>query len=115
MWTVIYVSDNFGRWPSHHDELVDIGLKGSYSELEEPVCPAEESLSVVKARHSIFFQTPLECLLLQQNGISRIVLCGQVTKQCVLYSALDVHIRHFEVSWSATPSSTSIPTLPPPH
>ena len=59
--------------------------------------PDEESLFVVKARHSIFFQTPLEYLL-QKNGIGRIVLCGQVTEQCVLYSALDAHIRHFEVT-----------------
>ena len=94
---VIYVNDNFGRWRSHHDELLDIALKGPYSELVEPVRPDEESLFVVKARHSIFFQTPLEYLL-RQNGISRIVLCGQVTEQCVLYSALDAHIRHFEVT-----------------
>ncbi len=26
------------------------------------------------------------------------VLCGQVTEQCILYSALDAHIRHFDVS-----------------
>ncbi|GAA2466624.1 hypothetical protein GCM10010388_68580 [Streptomyces mauvecolor] len=26
------------------------------------------------------------------------VLCGQVTEQCVLYSALDAHIRHLKVT-----------------
>ena len=26
------------------------------------------------------------------------VLCGQVTEQCVLYSALDAHIRHLNVT-----------------
>ncbi len=26
------------------------------------------------------------------------VLCGQVTEQCVLYSALDAHIRHLRVT-----------------
>ncbi|WP_460112418.1 cysteine hydrolase family protein [Streptomyces platensis] len=25
------------------------------------------------------------------------MLCGQVTEQCVLYSALDAHIRHLNV------------------
>jgi nicotinamidase-related amidase len=29
--------------------------------------------------------------------VQRVVLCGQVTEQCVLYSALDAHIRHLEV------------------
>jgi nicotinamidase-related amidase len=51
---------------------------------------------VVKVRHSIFFQTPLEYLL-SQEGIDRLVLVGQVTEQCVLYSALDAHVRHLEV------------------
>jgi len=50
----------------------------------------------VKARHSVFFETPLEYFLRQQD-IDRLVLTGQVTEQCVLYSALDAHIRHFDV------------------
>ncbi|MEU2823460.1 isochorismatase family protein [Streptomyces bacillaris] len=47
---------------------------------------------VVKARHSIFYETPLSYLL-SQLGADHVVLCGQVTEQCVLYSALDAHIR----------------------
>jgi nicotinamidase-related amidase len=94
---VIYVNDNFGRWRSHHDELAATALKGPYADLVEPVLPDAESLFVVKARHSIFFQTPLEYLL-QQNGVTRVALCGQVTEQCVLYSALDAHIRHLDVT-----------------
>ncbi|MGP4000112.1 cysteine hydrolase family protein [Streptomyces sp. 8N706] len=94
---VIYVNDNFGRWRSHHDEILDVALRGSHADLVEPVRPDDRSLFVVKARHSIFYQTPLEYLLSQQ-GISRIVLSGQVTEQCVLYSALDAHIRHLTVA-----------------
>ncbi|MER6142100.1 isochorismatase family cysteine hydrolase [Streptomyces sparsogenes] len=94
---VIYVNDNFGRWRSHHDELLDTALSGPHADLVEPVRPDADSLFVVKARHSIFFQTPLEYLLSQQ-GIDRVVLCGQVTEQCVLYSALDAHIRHLRTS-----------------
>ncbi len=26
------------------------------------------------------------------------MLCGQVTEQCILYSALDAYVRHFEVA-----------------
>ncbi|SFF59037.1 Isochorismatase family protein [Actinacidiphila alni] len=59
--------------------------------------PDDDSLFVVKARHSIFYQTPLEYLL-QENGIGHVALCGQATEQCVLYSALDAHIRHFDVT-----------------
>ncbi|SNT55884.1 cysteine hydrolase family protein [Actinacidiphila glaucinigra] len=89
---VIYVNDNFGRWRSHHDEILDMALAGPHADLVEPVKPDADSLFVVKARHSIFFQTPLEYLLDRQN-VGHLVLCGQVTEQCVLYSALDAHIR----------------------
>ncbi|KUH38758.1 MULTISPECIES: isochorismatase family cysteine hydrolase [Streptomyces] len=93
---VIYVNDNFGEWRSHHGELLDTALAGPHADLVEPLRPDDSSLFVVKARHSIFFETPLTYLLHQQ-GIERLVLCGQVTEQCVLYSSLDAHIRHFEV------------------
>ncbi|MFD8324511.1 cysteine hydrolase family protein [Streptomyces lydicus] len=94
---VIYVNDNFGLWRSHHDELLDTVLSSPHADLVEPVRPDEKSLFVVKARHSIFYQTPLEYLL-RQRDIETVVLCGQVTEQCVLYSALDAHIRHFSVT-----------------
>ncbi|MFF7073280.1 isochorismatase family cysteine hydrolase [Streptomyces pseudovenezuelae] len=94
--TVIYVNDNFGEWRSHHGELLQQALAGPHADLVEPVKPDGSSLFVLKARHSVFFETPLSYLLRQQD-IERLVLCGQVTEQCVLYSALDAHIRHFEV------------------
>jgi nicotinamidase-related amidase len=94
---VIYVNDNFGRWRSHHGELLDAALAGRHPELVEPVVPDEDSLFVVKARHSIFYETPLHYLL-GQLGVQHLVLCGQVTEQCILYSALDAHIRHVDVS-----------------
>ncbi len=93
---VIYVNDNFGEWRSHHGEILDKALSGPHSRLVEPLKPDDSSLFVVKARHSVFFETPLTYLLHQQ-GIDRLVLCGQVTEQCVLYSALDAHIRHLKV------------------
>ncbi|MFC9731881.1 isochorismatase family cysteine hydrolase [Streptomyces roseolus] len=93
---VIYVNDNFGRWRSHHGEILQAALSGRHRDLVEPIAPDEEALFVVKARHSAFYETPL-AYLLGQLGVRRVVLCGQVTEQCVLYSALDAHIRHYEV------------------
>jgi nicotinamidase-related amidase len=93
---VIWVNDNFGAWRSNRDELVASARRGPYADLVEPIVPGPDSLFVVKVRHSVFFQTPLEYLLAQE-GIDRLVLVGQVTEQCVLYSALDAHIRHLEV------------------
>ena len=51
---------------------------------------------MVKARHSIFYQTPLEYLLGQED-VGSLILTGQVTEQCILYSALDGYISHFGV------------------
>ncbi len=93
---VIYVNDNFGHWRSNRDELVEEALRGDHRHLVEPITPDARSLFVVKARHSIFYQTPLEYLLSQEE-IDRVVLTGQVTEQCILYSALDAYIRHLEV------------------
>jgi nicotinamidase-related amidase len=93
----IYVNDNFGAWRSSREELVETALRGEHSRLVEPLAPPDDALFVVKARHSIFFQTPLEYLLAQE-GVDRVVLIGQVTEQCILYSALDAYIRHLAVT-----------------
>ncbi|MEV7108442.1 cysteine hydrolase family protein [Streptomyces atroolivaceus] len=94
---VIYVNDNFGEWRSHHGEIVETTMSGPHRELVRPVLPDDDSLFVVKARHSIFYETPLSYLL-SQLDVHRVVLTGQVTEQCVLYSALDAHIRHLAVT-----------------
>jgi nicotinamidase-related amidase len=93
----IYVNDNFGAWKSDREDLIESALHGRRGDLVEPLVPRDEALFVVKARHSIFFQTPLEYLL-GQEGVDRLVLTGQVTEQCILYSALDAYIRHLEIA-----------------
>ena len=93
----IYVNDNFGAWNSNRDELLRSALEGRFRHLVEPIAPGDDALFVVKARHSIFFQTPLEYLLGQEE-VDRVVLIGQVTEQCILYSALDAYIRHLEIA-----------------
>src|SRR5215218_9635069 len=93
---VIYVNDNFGQWRSDQDALVKDALAGEHASLVEPIVPDDDAMFVVKARHSIFYETPLEYLL-RQEEIEDVVLTGQATEQCILYSALDAHIRHIPV------------------
>jgi nicotinamidase-related amidase len=88
----IYVNDNFGQWLSERQRLVDEALSGEYARLVETIKPSDEALFIVKARHSIFYGTPLDYIL-DTEGIDEIVLSGQVTEQCILYSALDAHVR----------------------
>jgi nicotinamidase-related amidase len=93
----IYVNDNHGDWSAARAELSERALRGAAPELVEPILPEPELPFVVKARHSIFYETQLEYLL-RQEEVDRILLTGQVTEQCILYSALDAYVRHFDVS-----------------
>ena len=94
---IIYVNDNYGDWNSSQEELAEAALDGRRPELVEPILPPADADFVLKARHTIFYMTPLEYLL-SQKGIGHVVLAGQVTEQCILYSALDAYVRHLRVS-----------------
>jgi len=93
---VVYVNDNYGDWSSSAEELARAATEGEHPELVEPILPRAGHSFVVKARHSTFYETPLEYLL-DQMGVGRLVLSGQVTEQCILYSALDAYVRRFDV------------------
>jgi nicotinamidase-related amidase len=94
---VIYVNDNYGDWNSSHEELAQRALDGRRPDLVEPLLPPDAADFVIKARHTIFYMTPLEYLL-SQKEIGHVVLAGQVTEQCILYSALDAYVRHLRVT-----------------
>jgi nicotinamidase-related amidase len=92
-----YVNDCFGNWSANAHSLREQALAGRAPELVEPIMPRDDDPFVIKARHSIFYQSQVEYML-RQEGVTRIVLIGQVTEQCILYSALDGYVRHFEVA-----------------
>jgi nicotinamidase-related amidase len=94
--TVVYVNDNHDDWSAGRDELVSWAMSGADPELIEPIVPRDDFAFVLKARHSGFYETQLDYLLRRQR-IDRLVLAGQVTEQCILYSALDAYIRHYDV------------------
>jgi nicotinamidase-related amidase len=94
---VIYVNDNYGDWNSSQEELTRRAKGGRRPDLVEPILPPPDADFVIKARHTIFYMTPLEYLL-SEKGIEHVVLAGQVTEQCILYSALDAYVRRLELS-----------------
>jgi nicotinamidase-related amidase len=94
---LVYVNDNYGDWNSSAEELADRAQSGRHPELVEPLLPIGDSAFVVKARHSAFYATLLEYIL-ESEGVGRIVLTGQATEQCILYTALDAYVRHFQVT-----------------
>jgi nicotinamidase-related amidase len=93
---VVYVNDNHGDWAAGRAELVEAARRGADRALIDPIVPPGDAPLVIKARHSIFYSTAAEYLL-RQCGCERLILTGQVTEQCILYSALDAYVRHFDV------------------
>ena len=94
---IVYVNDNYGDWSAGRPEIVERAIAGRARDLVEPIAPADGTWFISKARHSIFYETQLEYLL-REREVERGVLVGQVTEQCILYSALDAYVRHFAVA-----------------
>jgi nicotinamidase-related amidase len=93
---VIHVNDTHGRWDADRDSLAALAERGLPDEDVSAIEPADGAPLLLKARHSAFYGSPLEYML-DTARVGRLILTGQVTEQCVLYSALDAYIRHFKV------------------
>ncbi|MEV4400490.1 isochorismatase family cysteine hydrolase [Nonomuraea sp. NPDC049607] len=94
---LVYVNDNYGDFAADRREIEERAMKGRRPDLVRPVLPPPGCAFLPKVRHSAFFGTSLEYLL-SQSRAERVVLAGQVTEQCVLYSALDAYVRHYELT-----------------
>jgi nicotinamidase-related amidase len=93
---LIYVNDNYGDFTADHAGLVADALAGARPDLVKPILPGDDCRFLMKVRHSAFYATSLGYLL-NQLDTKTVILTGQVTEQCILYSALDAYVRHFEV------------------
>ncbi|MEA2208107.1 MAG: hypothetical protein QOF54_584 [Solirubrobacteraceae bacterium] len=93
----VYVNDNYGDWSAGRAELCQRALDGRDATLVEPILPPPGTPFVTKARHSAFYETQLDYLL-RSEKIERVALVGQVTEQCILYSALDAYVRHYAIT-----------------
>ncbi len=93
---LIYVNDNYGDFTADFSDLVDAAVNGARPDLVKPILPGDGCRMMPKVRHSAFYSTPLEYLL-GRLGTKRLILTGQVTEQCILYSALDAYVRHYQV------------------
>lgn len=93
---LIYVNDNYGDFSAEFSDIVQAALDGERPDLVEPIVPGEGCRLMTKVRHSAFYATALAYLLTQLEP-QRVILTGQVTEQCILYTALDAYVRHFPV------------------
>jgi nicotinamidase-related amidase len=94
---LVYVNDNYGDFAASGPDIVERALDGRHRELVEPLVPPEGCPFLLKVRHSAFYSTALDYFL-RQREVADVILTGQVTEQCILYSALDAYVRHLAVT-----------------
>ena len=94
----IYVNDNFGRWQSDLNKIVDHCLeeRSKGKPFVELLLPAEEDYFVLKPKNSGFYSTTLD-FLLSHLGARNLILTGIAGNNCVFFTANDAYMRDYKV------------------
>ncbi len=96
---VIYVNDTRGHWESDQARFVERCLEASDDAawIVRTLMPEQSDYFLFKPRHSAFYATSLSELL-QQLGLSSLIVTGLTAHQCVLFTAMDAHVRRYELT-----------------
>src|SRR6266567_8916362 len=94
----IYVNDNYGKWQSDFNKLVQHCLEAECRgrPLVELLRPEQEDYFVLKPKHSGFFSTTLD-ILLDYLQVKALILTGVAANICVLFTANDAYMRDFHL------------------
>ena len=94
----IYVNDNFGEWTSEFSAMVEecAGMPGDVGLVTRLLRPQKGDLSVLKPRHSGFYETPLQ-FLLEELRVTRLIITGLTADMCVFATAQDAYIRKYAI------------------
>jgi len=95
---VIYVNDNFGKWQSDFNKILEHCLEDDArgKPVAELLRPEEDDYFVLKPKHSGFYSTTLD-LLLDYLEAKTLVLTGLTGDICVLFTAHDAYMRDFNL------------------
>ena len=107
---VIYVNDDRDRWDSNAPALAREAAEGRGREVIERLLPQPGDRIVLKHRYSGFDHTPLE-LLLEGDGVERVVVVGAATEGCVVQTALDAREHGLKATILADACATTDPEL----
>ena len=94
---IAYANDLEDGFHGSREAAVAAALAGKRPDLVEPLLPEPSDDFIHKGQHSAFYGTPLAHLL-KISGTQNIILAGQVTEQCILYTAFDAHVRGFRIT-----------------
>jgi nicotinamidase-related amidase len=94
----IYVNDNFGRWRSDFQRLVEYCTTTDVPgrDVARTLRPDTHDYFVLKPMHSAFYGTTLD-VLLQQLGVRSLIVTGVAGNICVLFTANDAYMRGLRV------------------
>jgi len=94
----IYVNDNFGRWRSDFKKIVAHckGEDARGKQFVELLLPDEDDYFVLKPKHSGFYSTTLDLLLMHLNA-RNLIFTGIAGNNCVLVTANDAYMRDYKV------------------
>ncbi|CCG98557.1 isochorismatase hydrolase [Fibrella aestuarina BUZ 2] len=95
---VVYVNDNFGKWRSSFDELLQHCLTDDVRgrPIAERLKPDADEYIVLKPKHSVFFSTTLETLLTYLKT-QTLILTGIAADVCIQFSAIDAYMRDLKL------------------
>jgi len=95
---VIYVNDTAGKWESDQTSFVERCLleRARGRKVVRRIEPLPEDYFMFKPKHSAFYATPL-AELLEKLRARELILTGLTSHQCVLFTAMDAHIRDYKV------------------
>ncbi|HEX6590443.1 MAG TPA: isochorismatase family cysteine hydrolase [Moraxellaceae bacterium] len=95
---VVYVNDHFGNWHLDGPRILDHCLYDDVPgrTMTELLRPRDEDYFLVKPRKSAFFGTALDPLL-EDLGTESLILAGITGDVCVQLTAIDAHIRNFNL------------------
>jgi nicotinamidase-related amidase len=94
---VVYANDLDGGFHGSRERTFEMAMAGRHPELVAPLEPEEHEDFIHKGQHSAFYGTPLAHLL-DVGEAKNVILAGQVTEQCILYTALDARVRGYGVT-----------------
>ncbi len=108
-WPVVYCNDNFGRWRSDFRTVVEACARtGEGAEVVDLLRPGADDYFILKPKHSAFYSTALD-LLLRSLRVRRVVLCGIAGDSCVQATAIDAHVRDYEVEIASDATASITP------
>lgn len=92
---IVYVNDNFGKWRADQRTLIEHCLDNTPgTPMVRRLKPHESDYFVLKPKHSGFYATALDTLLLYLQA-RHLVIAGFTTDQCVLFTASDAFLRDY--------------------